>query len=213
MSSKRQYGFWRTLYSSLYSRSLYRDVAKNWLGSGAFYLLLLILLSGVFNTGKMLYDLNNPDQAVDSQNTEITQTSRNTIISDGDGQQIDINTEIEETTGKHSSLATILIVGLNVIFLAICYVTVLLAGLVIATISKAFVRTLNFKALYRLAIVATTPSFVLGSAFFMLVPADILPALSTSSTAAFLLIPLGYYIYGIRANVAYKEQLKTKLGE
>jgi hypothetical protein len=213
MSSKRKFGFWRTLYCALYSRSLYRDVAKNWVGSAALYLLLLTTLSLAFNSVTMLYGLSNSYSALDAQTTEISQTSSSTVISDDDSQQIDISTETKATTGGHGSLAKIIIIGLNVVFSVIGYVTILLASLVAATMSKIFVGTLTFKALYRLAIVATTPSFLLGSIFFILVPARILPELSTAFPAVFFFIPLGYFIYGIRANVAHKEQLKIKLGE
>jgi hypothetical protein len=213
MSSKRKFGFWRTLYCALYSRSLYRDVAKNWLGSAAFYLLLLTILSGAVSSTMMLYGLNKSYSEPDAQSTEITQSSSSTIINDDDSQQIDISTETQETTGGHGSLAKIIIIGFNVILAAISYVTVLLASLVVAAISKAFVETLTFKALYRLAIVAVTPSAVIGSIVLILVPTSILSALSIAFPGVFFIFPFGYFIYGIRANVTHKEQLKTKLGE
>lgn len=202
MSSKRQFGFWRTLYLALYSKELYRDVARNWAGSAAFYLLLLITLSCAFNTMTTSYGWNNSYQAFAMQSTS------SSVINADSAQKIDINSKITQTTGKHGALGNIFIFGLNIIASVVSYVAILLIGLIVSALAKIFVNSLSFKSLYRLAIVALTPSFVIGLISVVLIPASTLSTLSIAYLAVFVLLPLFYFIYGIRANTANPNPFK-----
>jgi hypothetical protein len=215
MSSKKQFGFWRSLYASFYSKHFYQDVKQNWTGGGVGYFLLVIMLTTAISITYTRYHLNNMSMEEVAQFIQGSKQSFSKATLSPDKKTFDVVTTITETnirksryapsaipkhTTNHFNLKQLhsiitsgqIVMGIGKFFL------LLIAGLLASSIGKLCCRRQPFKSIFRLSLVAMTPSLLTGALIGNLPIWHTQLDIFKGFLALLLIATVGYFILGLR---------------